>query len=216
MLAAFLNRNFSIKCIQLLAGVPPDGYDARLLRQHVVHLLERVARSGMEVACQEVILFSAKHFPCAFEAFSNFSYVAVTLPGTVHVQLQRLLGEHVLEPEVVLLLAPALGRVLERAPPEAHSVLAALPVLAQGIKQQQHSAALARVLAGPAEFLEARSELLHLLASLLAGRSELQRAAVRGWDTVAAVFGLLRDASMRAAALRLVSQSFSGHGPTLP
>src|SRR5689334_15142465 len=72
-----------------------------------------------------------------------------------------------------------------------------------------------QVAAGQGDFLQARFALLHLLAALLAGRPELQRSAVRNWDTVAAVFGLLRDAAMRGAALDVVSLLFDRKAPLL-
>ena len=66
-------------------------------------------------------------------------------------------------------------------------------------------AAVAREAPEAVAFLESRFALLHLLSLVLYYSPRMQRRAVRTWDTVAAVFGLLRDPTTRNVALRMVS-----------
>lgn len=56
----------------------------------------------------------------------------------------------------------------------------------------------------PQRFRESQYALLNLLASLFQSSSSMQRAAVRTWDTVSALFGLLKNDDLREVALRMV------------
>lgn len=51
---------------------------------------------------------------------------------------------------------------------------------------------------------QARCAVLSALATYLAASPSIQRAAVRSWEPVAALFGLLWDASTRRIALSMV------------
>ncbi|KAK9905588.1 hypothetical protein WJX75_002584 [Coccomyxa subellipsoidea] len=169
------------------------------LQMHSLRFLERVVAVDERAACLEGPDGAADNQP------------------EVH-KLLELLEKHALEPEVVLLAAPALARVLMGAQQATMAALdrsdgltllaavvtrqAQADTAAQGPQSQRDMHASG---GGDVHFSwQARCAILSALATYLHASPSVQRAAVRKWEPVAALFGLLWDDSTRKIALSMV------------